>query len=82
MLEALKDGFVKVVILLCILLGLPDDGKTHLKLMLLNEQHCIFELVPTVLKLPYASKLGPSPEHDYKQLTANGRKLEIQTCLT
>ena len=38
MLEALKDGFVKVVILLCILLGLPGVGKTHLKFLLLNKQ--------------------------------------------
>ena len=38
LLEALKDGFVKVVILLCILLGLPGVGKTHLKFLLLNEQ--------------------------------------------
>ena len=38
MLEALKNGFVKVVILLCIVLGLPGVGKTHLKFLLLNEQ--------------------------------------------
>ena len=38
MLEALKDGFVKVVMFLCILLGLPGVGKTHLKFLLLNEQ--------------------------------------------
>ena len=38
LLEALKDGFVKVVMFLCILLGLPGVGKTHLKFLLLNEQ--------------------------------------------
>ena len=38
LLEALKDGFVKVVMFLCILVGLPGVGKTHLKFLLLIEQ--------------------------------------------
>ena len=38
MLEALKDGFVKIVILTCIVLGLPGVGKTHLKFLLLDQE--------------------------------------------
>ena len=35
--EALKDGFVSVEMFLCILVGLPGVGKTHLKFLLLNK---------------------------------------------
>ena len=35
--EALKEGFVEVVVLVCIVLGLPGVGKTHLKFLLLDK---------------------------------------------
>ena len=37
MLKTLKDGFVKLVICICIVLGLPGVGKTHLKFLLLDQ---------------------------------------------
>ena len=36
--EALKDGYVEVVIIVCIVLGLPGVGKTHLKFLLLDQR--------------------------------------------
>ena len=36
--EALKDGYVEVVITVCIVLGLPGVGKTHLKFLLLDQR--------------------------------------------
>ena len=35
--EALKEGFVRVLIIVCALVGLPGVGKTHLKLLLLEK---------------------------------------------
>ena len=35
--EALKEGFVEVAVLVCIVLGLPGVGKTHLKFLLLDK---------------------------------------------
>ena len=35
--EALKGGFVKVMILVCLIFGLPGAGKTHLQHLLLNK---------------------------------------------
>ncbi len=36
--EALKDGFVEVIIVVCIVLGQPGVGKTHLKYLLLDKR--------------------------------------------
>ena len=36
--EALKDGFVEVIIVVCIVLGQPGVGKTHLKYLLLDRR--------------------------------------------
>ena len=36
--EALKDGYVEVVIIVCIIVGLPGVGKTHLKFLLLDQR--------------------------------------------
>ena len=36
--EALKDGYVEVIIIVCIVLGLPGVGKTHLKFLLLDQR--------------------------------------------
>ena len=36
--EALKEGFVEVVIVVCIVLGQPGVGKTHLKYLLLDKR--------------------------------------------
>ena len=38
LLEALQHGFVTVVMLLCIVQGLPGVGKTHLKFLLLDQE--------------------------------------------
>ena len=35
--EALKQGFVEVLVFVCIVLGLPGVGKTHLKFLLLDK---------------------------------------------
>ena len=35
--DVLKEGFVRVLIIVCALLGLPGVGKTHLKLLLLEK---------------------------------------------
>ena len=36
--DALKDGFVEVVIVVCIILGQPGVGKTHVKYLLLDKR--------------------------------------------
>ena len=36
--EALKDGFIEVTIVVCIVLGQPGVGKTHLKYLLLDRR--------------------------------------------
>ena len=36
--EALKDGFVEIIIVVCIVLGQPGVGKTHLKYLLLDRR--------------------------------------------
>ena len=80
LLEALKDGFVKVVILLCVLLGLPGVGKTHLKFLLLNEQPSYLQTSTNCAEAPVRIEIRT--EHDYKRLEAGGRKLVIHRCLT
>ena len=73
--EALKEGFVEVAVLVCIVLGLPGVGKTHLKFLLLDKLPPSLRTSTICAETPIRIKIRTISGTKFKTLKESGTKI-------
>ena len=79
--EAMKDGSVEVIILVCILLGQAGVGKTSLKYLLLDQRPPDLRSSTICAETPVRIEFRPVSEAMYQSLGGNWKEVKDKGAL-